>query len=91
LDKVARALGIAARLEAEKVFFPRQCANLDEFEKELLCFPNGRHDDMVDAFAYIVSVIRIQSGNMPASARARHSGTDRKKRLECIYPGKNLW
>jgi phage terminase large subunit-like protein len=32
-----------------QVFFPREAPWLVDFENELLAFPNGRHDDQVDA------------------------------------------
>ncbi len=56
-DKVARALTISAMVDSEMVFFLENATWLDEFEKELLQFPNGNHDDQVDAFAYIPQMI----------------------------------
>ncbi|MDR0926287.1 MAG: phage terminase large subunit [Ignavibacteria bacterium] len=52
-DKQFRALPIAAKLEANEVFFPANAHWLHTFESELLAFPDGRNDDQVDAFAYI--------------------------------------
>lgn len=51
-DKVSRALPAAARLEEKRVFFPKHVSWLDEWESELLVFPNGAHDDQVDTLAY---------------------------------------
>lgn len=64
-DKISRALPIAALLENGQIFFKRNAAYLDEFEKELLQFPKSKHDDQVDAFAYIVKMINSQSGLLP--------------------------
>ena len=51
-DKVSRALTAAARLEAGTVYWPRNAPWLDEWESELLLFPNSRHDDQTDTFSY---------------------------------------
>lgn len=50
-DKVERALAPAAKLEAGKVFFPRQAHWLPDVEAELYQFPAGAHDDFVDTFS----------------------------------------
>jgi predicted phage terminase large subunit-like protein len=49
-SKEARVEGITGTLEAKKVFLPEDAPWLIEFEKELLAFPAGKHDDQVDAF-----------------------------------------
>jgi predicted phage terminase large subunit-like protein len=48
-DKEARANGVAAAFEAGRVKFKKDAEWLLEFERELLEFPNSRHDDQVDA------------------------------------------
>jgi hypothetical protein len=42
----------AARYEAGKVFHLRSAPGLVDYEDELLAFPNGAHDDQVDAAVY---------------------------------------
>jgi predicted phage terminase large subunit-like protein len=64
-DKISRALPIAALLENGKIFFKRNAGYLEVFEKELLQFPKSKHDDQVDAFAYIVQLLNQQSGLLP--------------------------
>lgn len=56
-DKIARSLPIASMVDAGTVFFRRDATWLETFETELVEFPNGRHDDQVDAFAYIAQLI----------------------------------
>jgi hypothetical protein len=51
-DKVTRARTLAARYEAGKVFHLRSAPGLADFEDELISFPNGQHDDQVDAATY---------------------------------------
>lgn len=64
-DKVTRALPLSAKFESGKVYFSKSLSSLDEIENELLNFPNGKHDDIVDALAYAVSMITNISGNKP--------------------------
>jgi predicted phage terminase large subunit-like protein len=53
-DKVQRTLQILTAYENGSVFHRSgsQAAWLNDFEDELQVFPNGRHDDQVDALAY---------------------------------------
>ncbi|MGO9205360.1 MAG: phage terminase large subunit [Candidatus Limnocylindrales bacterium] len=51
-DKVTRNRALAPRYEAGKVFHLRSAPGLAEFEDELVTFPNGQHDDQVDAAVY---------------------------------------
>ena len=48
-DKMTRANQQSAAFESGRVFLPKKAAWLDEFENELLAFPNGRYDDQVDS------------------------------------------
>jgi predicted phage terminase large subunit-like protein len=50
-DKVMRMNEQTARIEAGSVSLPKQAPWLDEFRKEILAFPAGRHFDQVDAFS----------------------------------------
>ncbi len=52
-DKIARARSIQARMRAERVKFNKNAEWYQAFEDELLAFPRGKHDDQVDAFAYL--------------------------------------
>jgi predicted phage terminase large subunit-like protein len=70
-DKLSRALPMAARMESGTVYFPADSPWLDDFEKELLSFPKGKHDDQVDALAYIVEIVRPVSGALPAGVSFR--------------------
>lgn len=52
-DKIARARSIQGRCRAHAVRFDKEAEWYPAFEEELTKFPRGRHDDQVDAFAYI--------------------------------------
>lgn len=52
-DKLTRALPAVARYEEHRVFHPLNEAWVtEEWEPELLSFPNAKHDDQVDTVAY---------------------------------------
>src|SRR5664280_150724 len=55
-DKVTRALPVAARYEAGKVFHLRGAPGIRELEAELVAFPIGEHDDLVDAAVYAADI-----------------------------------
>jgi predicted phage terminase large subunit-like protein len=52
-DKEARARAIQGRMQQGKVYFPRDAHFTGPLIAELLRFPNGTHDDQVDALAWI--------------------------------------
>lgn len=52
-DKEQRAQSIAARVASGKVFIPIDPPWAERAINEMLSFPNGNHDDFVDALAYI--------------------------------------
>jgi len=56
-EKWVRALPMGARMQSEKVYFLNTAKWLASFEDELMSFPNGNHDDQVDAFSYISQII----------------------------------
>ncbi len=55
MDKYARAVSAAAKIEAGRVFFPHNVPWLSEFLSELESFPGGRWDDQCDAFAQLLA------------------------------------
>ncbi len=50
-DKILRAHSQSARIEAGQVFLPETAPWLDEFQREVMAFPHGRHDDQVDSLS----------------------------------------
>lgn len=52
-DKEARARAIQGRMQQGMVFFPRGLEWNDTLINELLRFPSGKHDDQVDAIAWL--------------------------------------
>ncbi len=54
-DKVSRSMPATAMFESGRVYFVRQ-PKLIALENELLTFPTGKHDDLVDMTSYGVRV-----------------------------------
>lgn len=52
-DKLTRARSIQARMRAHGIKFEKDDDWFPHFEEECLTFPRGKHDDQVDAFAYL--------------------------------------
>lgn len=52
-DKITRARSIQARMRAGAVKFDKSAEWFPTFEDETLSFPRAKHDDQVDALAYI--------------------------------------
>ena len=53
MDKTSRAGSIQARMRAGAVRFDKEADWFQPFEEELLRFPRDKHDDQVDAWAYM--------------------------------------
>jgi predicted phage terminase large subunit-like protein len=54
-DKITRFLPLQARYEQALIW---HTANLQDYENELLSFPSGAHDDLVDAAAYAFQALQ---------------------------------
>ena len=65
-DKVLRVSAETARIESRAVHLPVTAPWLDDFRDELLAFPEGRHDDQVDAMTQALGWHRLR----PAVARS---------------------
>jgi predicted phage terminase large subunit-like protein len=59
-DKEQRAQAISAKMALGRVYFPAEAWWTDKAVEQLLAFPNGTHDDFVDAFAYLGLGLRVQ-------------------------------
>ena len=51
-DKVSRAQKILAKYEHGYIYHSPDITRKNEFEDEILSFPVGSHDDMMDALVY---------------------------------------
>ena len=69
-DKLSRALGVSAMIEAGRVYLPDDAPWLAEFTSELLGFPNSRYDDQVDAQSQLLAWMRTHDSFNSASMLA---------------------
>lgn len=67
-DKVTRASAAGVLYRGAKIFHRRGAEYLAEFEAELLAFPAGEHDDMVDTVAYAAKDLPTISTETVAAA-----------------------
>ena len=54
LDKETRVAQVSPLIEAGRVFLPEKAPWLAEFEREILAFPHGKHDDQVDSMTHFL-------------------------------------
>lgn len=67
-DKAVRAQSIRGRMAIEGLYVPLNAGWLPDLRSELLAFPAGKHDDMVDALGLVGQLLdTIMSGNKPAT------------------------
>jgi predicted phage terminase large subunit-like protein len=58
-DKETRARASAGSVESGKILLPVQGPWLSDFESEVMMFPNGKHDDRVDALSQFINYMRL--------------------------------
>nr|WP_306672100.1 phage terminase large subunit [Geothrix sp. SG10] len=61
-DKVVRLLAVSALIESGRVWLPESAPWLMDFEAEVMAFPNGRHDDQVDAMTQALTYLSTGGG-----------------------------
>jgi predicted phage terminase large subunit-like protein len=77
-DKATRAQAIRGRMALDGLRIPVAAPWRGAFEAELLSFPAGRHDDMVDALSLLGQMLDTMTGPRPAlqpvQPRWQHEG-----------------
>jgi predicted phage terminase large subunit-like protein len=56
-DKLVRARPLQGRMQQNRVIFPKDASWLDTARQEMLRFPAGAHDDVVDALAWAAHLV----------------------------------
>lgn len=84
-DKIMRATLASPVMESGRLCIPENAPWLPDFMAELAYFPNGKHDDQVDALTQIL--LHLASYNRPAMAL---SGKDSKD-FRSVFPVKKEW
>jgi predicted phage terminase large subunit-like protein len=75
-SKEERIMGLVPRYANGAIYHLLQCPYREELENELLRFPRGKHDDIVDALAYGLQIAHQSRQNRPRFTR----GTDDEDR-----------
>jgi predicted phage terminase large subunit-like protein len=60
----------SVRIESGAVFLPRRAPWLEEFRRKMLAFPNGKHNDPVDALSQALG--RAFNHRVPVAATGRY-------------------
>jgi predicted phage terminase large subunit-like protein len=76
-DKVARARAIQARMQQHRVYFRRHCDKTMGLAAEMIRFPNGKHDDGVDAMAWIGQMLMMYTSTREAKVPPLPSWRDK--------------
>jgi predicted phage terminase large subunit-like protein len=82
-DKLSRSIPAQVLYGNRKCFHPRHAHWLDDAEDELVKFPNGAHDDIVDTVSYMA--IRLPFVGSGGDVRSG-SSADRKGRTDSRAP-----
>lgn len=85
-DKLSRARAIQGRMRQGKVKFPQQAEWLDPLMSEMLAFPDGRHDDTVDALAYLGLLLSEMTTPHVPSAKSRARRSWRNNLIQFLTP-----
>lgn len=73
-DKVRRLLAVSRFFEAGRVYTVKNIQNGQAFREQLIEFPKGTHDDMVDAAAYAVRLLFVEGENQVSSKDFQTAG-----------------
>jgi predicted phage terminase large subunit-like protein len=81
-DKEARANNIRGRMQQHMVLFPKGNMGVSELISECLKFPNGKHDDAVDALSYIGILLNTLSSHKPLVKEKKEGWKDKFLRTQ---------
>lgn len=79
--KAERIRALAPFYEYGNIFHLKECPELEELEYELLHFPTGKHDDIIDALATVLEIVSPPNYRPPMEERQKS-----RKRLWHIRP-----
>ena len=74
-DKVRRLLAVSRFFEAEKIYFVQGAKNINELYDQILEFPKGSHDDMVDALVYAIRLLLVDVVDEHSESEVQAYGT----------------
>jgi predicted phage terminase large subunit-like protein len=83
-DKMQRARSVQARMRARGVKFDKEGDWFQNFHDELVRFPRDKHDDQVDAFAYL-GLILNKMVEAPTKVDIEQEEYDREYRQSGLF------
>lgn len=84
-DKMARARNLQGRMQQNRVYFPKSATWLNDVQTELLRFPAGAHDDIVDAMAWAVNLCIGRAPKPKPKVKEPESWKDRLKNMPGVF------
>lgn len=80
-DKIARARSIQGRMQQGLVYFRKHCNATAHLVAEMMRFPNGVHDDCVDAMAWIGQMLSLLVRPRESKAPKKKSWKDKLNKI----------
>ena len=87
-SKVARANAITGIVEGGNVYLPKYADFTNEFVEEFASFPNGAHDDMVDACTQFINHFKFRQADYVEDNRTQFE-KDLEKYRDRMLSGRN--
>jgi predicted phage terminase large subunit-like protein len=88
-DKISRARSIQARMRAGAVRFDKSAEWFPTLEAEMMRFPRDRHDDQVDAIAYLGIILDKMSEGRTEEELEEEKYLDEVEDSELSYEGRS--
>lgn len=89
-DKMQRARNIQARMRARSVLFDKGADWYPDLEDEMLRFPRSKHDDQVDAMAYL-GMLLDRMVEAPTREEEEEEEYDAEYKRDFTAPTRNAW
>jgi predicted phage terminase large subunit-like protein len=77
--KVARVNAVSHAIESGNVYLPQNATWVNDFVEQASAFPNGKHDDMVDAMSQALNRFMYYSADIPSTAEPTEDLTPQQK------------
>jgi predicted phage terminase large subunit-like protein len=87
--KIARVYAVSPWIESRNVWLPRQADWVHDFVEECASFPNGTHDDQVDAMSQALNRFIYYSASIPVPQR-QHFNFDFEKPKPDAFVGSEI-
>lgn len=80
-NKISRANSVALYIKSKDVLLAEDAKWLDEFRAEINAFPNGKHDDQVDALTQLIDSVKSNQYNCTLETLAKAIKEHKEKGL----------